>query len=71
MHHLDLILPFCLSPRLIDIVFKLGASIIPEDEFPKIKEGLIQRKKYINFQPAGVSGIALNTLEEPFSDIWV
>ncbi len=39
------------------------------DEYPLIKRGLIQRKKYINFQPAGVSGIAFNTLEEPFSDI--
>ena len=39
------------------------------DEFPEIEKGFIQRKKYINFQPAGVSGIAFNTLEEPFSDI--
>ena len=39
------------------------------DEYPLIKRGLIQRKKYINFQPAGVSGIAFNTLEKPFSDI--
>ena len=41
------------------------------DEYPEIKSGMIQRKKYINFQPAGVSGIAFNSLEEPFSDIRV
>ena len=34
---LDLTLPFCLSPIFIVIVFKLGASIIPLEEFPIIK----------------------------------
>jgi microcin C transport system substrate-binding protein len=41
------------------------------DEYHQIKKGLIQRKKYINFLPAGVSGIAFNSLEEPFNDIRV
>ena len=41
------------------------------EEYLEIERGLVQRKKYINFQPAGVSGIAFNTLEEPFSDIRV
>ena len=41
------------------------------DEYSEIKRGLVQRKKYINFAPAGVGGIAFNTLEEPFSNIKV
>ena len=40
-------------------------------EYPAIEKGLIQRKKYINFLPTGVSGIAFNSLEEPFNDIRV
>ena len=40
-------------------------------EYPQIKRGLIQREKYLNFLPTGISGIAFNTLEEPFNDIRV
>ena len=41
------------------------------DEYPLIERGLIQRKKFINFQPMGLGGIAFNSLEEPFNDIRV
>lgn len=40
-------------------------------EYPEIDRGLIQRKKFINFLPAGVGGLAFNTLEAPFDDIKV
>ena len=40
-------------------------------EYPEIERGLIQRKKFINFLPAGVGGLAFNTLEAPFDDIKV
>ena len=40
-------------------------------EYPEIERGLIQRKKFINFLPAGVGGLAFNTLEAPFDDIRV
>ena len=38
------------------------------EEYPEIKRGLIQRKKFINFLPQGVGGLAFNTLEAPFDD---
>ena len=38
------------------------------EEYPLIKRGLIQRKKFINFLPQGVGGLAFNTLEAPFDD---
>ena len=38
------------------------------EEYPGIKRGLIQRKKFINFLPQGVGGLAFNTLEAPFDD---
>ena len=45
---LDLTLPFCLSPIFIVIVFKLGASIIPLEEFPIIIfDNLRQDKKSV------------------------
>ena len=40
-------------------------------EYSEIDRGLIQRKKFINFLPAGVGGLAFNTLEAPFDDIKV
>ena len=45
---LDLTLPFCLSPIFIVIVFKLGASIIPLEEFPIIMfDNLRHDKKFV------------------------
>jgi len=40
-------------------------------EYEQIERGLIQRKKFINFLPAGVGGLAFNTLEAPFDDLRV
>tara|TARA_Y100000590_G_scaffold415931_1_gene514255 strand:- start:46 stop:1971 length:1926 start_codon:yes stop_codon:yes gene_type:complete len=40
-----------------------------KDEYSEINRNLIQRKKFINFLPQGVGGLAFNTLEEPFNDI--
>jgi len=40
-------------------------------EYKEIERGLIQRKKFINFLPAGVGGLAFNTLEAPFDDVKV
>ena len=40
-------------------------------EYPLIKRGLIQRKKFINNQPMGLGGIAFNSLKPPFDDIRV
>lgn len=36
-----------------------------------IKRGLLLKKKVYNFNPLGMSGLAFNTLEEPFVDIRV
>ncbi|HMS51498.1 MAG: hypothetical protein IPI59_10545 [Sphingobacteriales bacterium] len=38
------------------------------DKDERIKRGLIQRLKVFNFNPAGTSGLAFNTREEPFDD---
>ncbi len=38
------------------------------EEYPLIKRELVQRKKFINFLPQGVGGLAFNTLEPPFDD---
>jgi microcin C transport system substrate-binding protein len=40
-------------------------------EFKAMQRGLVQKKKIFNFNPAGMSGLAFNTLEEPFDDIRV
>lgn len=37
----------------------------------EIKRGLIQKQKIFNYKPLGTSGLAFNTLEEPFNDIRV
>lgn len=36
-----------------------------------IKRGLIQKQKIFNYKPLGTSGLAFNTLEEPFNNIKV
>ncbi|MBL7784854.1 MAG: ABC transporter substrate-binding protein [Chitinophagales bacterium] len=36
-----------------------------------VKRGLIQKVKIFNYNPKGISGLAFNTLEEPFKDIRV
>ena len=41
------------------------------EQYSEIADGYIQRKKFINYNPKGVSGIAFNTLEPPFNDIKV
>lgn len=38
---------------------------------PNIARGLIQKNKIFNYKPLGTSGLAFNTLEEPFNDIKV
>jgi microcin C transport system substrate-binding protein len=35
-------------------------------EYSEIEKGHVQRKKFINFKPTGVGGIAFNTSEPPF-----
>ncbi|MCC7431246.1 hypothetical protein IT568_10410 [bacterium] len=37
----------------------------------EISRGLIQKRKIFNYKPLGMSGLAYNTLEEPFNDIRV
>jgi len=39
------------------------------DEYDEIANGYTQRKKFINFKPTGVGGIAFNTAEPPFDKL--
>ncbi|MBN1968746.1 MAG: hypothetical protein JXR48_19190 [Candidatus Delongbacteria bacterium] len=45
--------------------------IDPEPPFDEIKNGAVQRLEVYNFNPRGMSGLAINMREEPFSDIRV
>ncbi|MBN2143576.1 MAG: hypothetical protein JW774_03030 [Candidatus Aureabacteria bacterium] len=40
-------------------------------QFPAISRGLVLKRKIFNFEPLGMTGLAFNTLVEPFDDIRV
>jgi microcin C transport system substrate-binding protein len=56
----------------IDYYFVQRAQMwVQELDYPNIKRGLNQKRKIFNHNPNGLSGIAINTRRDPYSDIRV